>query len=135
MPLSPAQVAKWREPRPEPVELRLAPTWALECVSEPDDTHPNRRITSWRRGEARIELTRTWDMPRNPGYPMQVASTREVEGRQVETTSMFDGVAREVQITWLRGNGYGVGYVVRLVFDGCDDADVRDALARLVVAW
>jgi hypothetical protein len=135
MPVSPGQVAKWREPRPEPVELQLAPTWAVEHVIEPDETYPNQRTTMWRNGAARIELMRVWDLPRNPGYPMQTASTRDVAGHTVHTTSMFDGAPKVVQLTWLRGNGHGVSYLVRVVFDGCDDATVSDVLTRLVVAW
>ena len=136
MPIGPGQVAKWRQPRPEPVELRLAPTWVIESVTEPDETYPNQRTMTWRSGGAqRIELVRVWDMPRNPGYPMQTASTRDVAGHQVLTTSMFNGAPKVVQLTWLRGEGHGVTYLVRIVFDGCDDAIVNDVLTRLVVAW
>lgn len=46
-----------------------------------------------------------------------------------------DGVPKVVQIAWLRGKGHGVAYLVRIVFDGCDDATVSDVLTRLVVAW
>jgi hypothetical protein len=75
-------------------------------------------------------------MPRNPGYPMQTASTRDVAGHQVATTGMFNGVAKVVQLTWLRGSGHGVAYLVRIVFDGCNDAIVEDVLANgLIVAW
>jgi hypothetical protein len=136
MPIGPGQREKWREPRPEPVELQLSGEWRVEHIIEPDDVHPNRRITIWRNGAARIELTRTWVMPLNPGYPMQTASTRLVAGRDVQTTSMFDGAPKEVQLTWLRGNGHGVAYLVRVVFDGCNDATVEDVLAKgLIVAW
>ena len=121
----------------EPVELAL--DWAVASVTEPDDTFPNQRWVRWQKGDAVIELMRCWDLPRTPGHPMQIASTekRAVAGRELDiaTTSMFDGVAREVRLCWLRGEGHDVGYTVRLMFDRCSEAEISDALMRLTVRW
>jgi len=137
LPIHPAQLERWARPRPEPVELAL--DWPVASVIEPDATYPNQRWVRWTKGESIIELMRCWDLPRNPGHPMQIASTekRAVAGREFDlaTTSMFDGVQREVQLCWLRGEGHDVGYTVRIMFERCSAAAISDALTRLIVRW
>jgi hypothetical protein len=137
LPIHPAQLERWKRPPPEPVELAI--DWKIAKVIEPDDTFPNQRWVRWQRGDATIELMRCWDLPRNPGHPMQIATTETVvaNGREfaVATTSMYEGEPREVRACWLRGEGHDVGYTVRIVFDGCSAQDVADALGKLVVRW
>jgi len=137
MPIHPAQLERWQRPRPQPVELAI--DWPVDSVVEPSETYPNQRWSRWKRGESVFELMRCWDLPRNPGHPMQIASTekRTVAGREVDlsTTSMFDGVAREVRLCWLSGEGHDVRYTVRLMFDRCSNAEISDALMRLHVRW
>ena len=137
LPIHPAQLERWRRPRPEPIELAL--DWPVASVIEPDDTYPNQRWTRWQQGDAIIELMRCWDLPRNPGHPMQIASTQKlaIAGREfdVATTSMYEGMPRVVKLCWLRGEGHDVGYTVRLLFERCTDAQISDALMRLTVRW
>src|ERR1044071_264629 len=137
LPIHPAQLERWMRPRPEPVELAL--DWPVESEIEPDDHYPNQRWVRWNKGEAKIELMRCWDLPRNPGYPMQIASTekRAVAGRELDiaTTSMFEGTPREVRLCWLRGEGHDVTYTVRIMFERCSEAEISDALTRLIVRW
>lgn len=138
LPVAPSQVELWSRPRPEPVVLAL-PDWTLERVIEPDATFPNQRWMVWRRDDSTVELMRCWDLPRSPGYPMQVASTRTVvaggHGFEVATTSLFEGTTRSCDVCWLRGEGHQVRYLVRLVLDRCTAARVADVLARVDVRW
>ena len=137
LPIHPAQLERWKRPRPEPVELAL--DWPVASVTEPNETYPNQRWVRWQRGDAVIELMRCWDLPRNPGMPMQIASTdkRTVAGREVDlaTTSMYEGFPRVVRLCWMRGEGHDVGYVVRVMFERCSEAEISDALTRLTVRW
>ena len=137
LPIMPGQLERWSAPRPEPVTLELA-GWKVETHG-PDATFPNQRWVRFERGGASIELMRYWDNPRSPGYPMAVDSQKQVtvSGQVTEflTTSMFNGIAKQVKVCWLRGKGHGVEYGVRIVFEGCSDEEIEDALGRVVVAW
>jgi len=137
LPIHPAQLERWRRSRPEPVELSL--DWPVTSTFEPDDAHPNLKWVRWQQADAIIELWRCWDLPRNPGHPMQIASTekRAVAGREFDlaTTSMFDGMQKVVRLCWLRGEGHDVSYTVRILFDGCTAAQISDALTRVAVRW
>lgn len=135
LPIFPGQRERWSQPRPEPVLLDM-PGWK-KTVTEPDDTFPNQRWVFFERGEARVELMRYWDLARNPGYPMTVASQRDVvvAGRATKLieTSLFDGFAKRVLLFFLQGKGYDVEYTVRVKLDGYEDVD--DVASRIVVAW
>jgi hypothetical protein len=137
LPIMPGQLERWSRPRPEPVTLEL-PGWITQ-VREPDATFPNERRLHFEKGGASVELLRYWDQPRNPGRPMVVASEADamVAGRPARllTTSMFDGVTASVKVCWLTGEGHDVEYGVRIVFRGCSDDTIGDALARVHVAW
>jgi hypothetical protein len=137
LPIHPAQIERWSRPRPEPVELAM--DWPIASVIEPSANYPNQRWSRWQRGDAVIELMRCWDLPRNPGMPMQIASTekRIVAGREVDlaTTSMFEGAPKVVRLIWLTGEGHDVRYQVRVMFDRCSDAEIADALMRMHVRW
>jgi hypothetical protein len=136
LPIFPGQRERWAEPRPEPVSLEL-PGWSCRVV-EPDEVSPNERMWTFERGEGRVLVTRWWDQPLDPGYPMALAGERTVRAGDREirlvTTSLFDGAPKRVQIFWLRGKGHGVGSVVRVVCDHCDDA-VEEVLRRVQVHW
>jgi hypothetical protein len=135
LPIFPEQRERWARARPEPVELAM-PGWDVR-IDEPDETFPNQRSVTFTKGGARIQLTRWWDMPRNPGYPMATASERDIEvaGRTVKlvTTSIFDGAPRRVLVFWLTGTGHDVDYNVRVVLDGCDDVD--EVIRNIRVHW
>lgn len=135
VPIFPEQLERWTRPRPEPVILEM-PGWT-KSVIEPDDTFPNQRYVTFTRGSATVELMRYWDLPRNPGYPMVAASERDlvIGGRAAKLveTSMFDGFPKRVLLIWIRGEGHGVAYTVRVKLDGYDDVD--DIVSRVQIAW
>ena len=60
-----------------------------------------------------------------------------VAGRQIElhTTSVFEGLKREVRVLWLEGKGYDVEYIVRLRFEHCSNDAVEEVLRRVEVHW
>jgi hypothetical protein len=138
LPIFPGQLERWQKPRPEPVVLEL-PDWTVERVTEPDDTFPNERTITWRRGDATVSLLRYWDQPRHPGGPMEIATKRTIVVGQRElelvTTRAFQGQVKEVRAVWITGTGHGVEYGVRLVFDRCTDAELADVLARVDLRW
>ena len=137
MPIFPEQLERWSHPRPEPVTLELA-GWAKR-VDEPTPTFPNERRVTFERDGASVEVWRYWDGPRNPGYPMAVASERAVTvgGRSstLMTMSMFEGVAQLVHVCALQGKGHDVEYGVRILFRGLADEHIGAVLSRVVVAW
>src|SRR5262245_56014219 len=100
LPILPGQIERWSQTRPEPVTLDL-PGWTA-TVHEPNATFPNQRSIRFTRGGATVDVMRYWDMPRNPGHPMAVASQREITvgGRTTEllTTSVFDGFPKQVKV-------------------------------------
>ena len=135
LPIFPEQRERWARARPEPVELEM-PGWK-KSVIEPDDTFPNQRWVTFEKDGARVQLTRYWDSPLNPGHPMAVASERDmvIAGRATKlvTTSMFEGMPSRVLVFWLTGEGHGVKYGVRIVLDGYDDFEA--VLSRVNVVW
>lgn len=115
-------------PRPEPVTLAL-PGWA--AVDEGVGRFDNARSWRWTKGDATVELTRWWGMPQHPGRPMVVASKTPVtvdgQPEALLRTSMFEGVVDEVDVLFLRGEGWQA----RLVCRACTAADRAATLSAI----
>ena len=116
--------------RPEPVGLELAGWSRRDAASE----FPNESIFTLRQGDASVELARWWGVPEIDGGPMQVASKRPVQvpGQTVELsrTSMFEGEQAEVDLLFLRGDGW----IVRVVCRSCTEQQVDAVCAGLTLA-
>jgi hypothetical protein len=129
-PSSADQVASWQHRDSigyEPVILEL-PGWSVSVGS----TLPNERVWRYVYQSATITLIRSWDRPLSPGGPMSVTSTRSVTTAagarfEVQTTSMFHGAPKVVDVVFLNGPGW----VVQVVFEGCPPHGVDDTLGRL----
>lgn len=80
----------------------------------------------------RGELSRWWDQPLTPGGPMQIASARTLTttaGRtiEVQTTSIFAGVPRTLDVVFLQG----ADWYARLLFEDTFREDVDIAVVSL----
>jgi hypothetical protein len=134
---TPDERERWARTRPEPVTLEL-PGWTM--LSYPvDPSFPNQHIVSFTHGTCDVQLRRAWDRALIAGYPMSLKGSRPVTvaGRQIDldTTSVFDGQQKEVQVLWLNGKGYDVEYIVRIRFEHCADDAVEEVLRCVEVHW
>lgn len=115
--------------RPEPVTLTL-PGWT---VDQQPGGFPNERITAARSEGAKVVLVRWWGRPEIDGGPMQVAERRPVEvagqPHELLRTSMFEGQAAEVDVLFLRGEGW----MARLSCRGCTAEQIEVVLAGVAL--
>ncbi|MBJ6763225.1 hypothetical protein JGU66_20855 [Myxococcaceae bacterium JPH2] len=109
------------------------PGWTMTVQGTEAGGPPNLRCWSFERGNACVRMTRHWDQPLSPGYPMVVASRRVVRTGagmlELVTTRVFEGQEARVDVAFIQG----ADWLVRIVFENCDAPTVDAAMGRLSV--